>query len=84
MLRGGWVYCDTGEATAGNRRSCGKCGMGDTPEGHDGCLGTLPNVANACCGHGVEAEAYVQFNDGSELRGGEAVLHFENGELNHE
>lgn len=70
---GVWVYCDTGEPTAGNRRDrCGFCGLPSTPDGHDGCLGALPGVVNACCGHGVEAEAYVQFVDG--WLGGAAAL----------
>lgn len=46
--------------------SCGHCGLSRTPEGHDGCIGTLPGVTNACCGHGGTAEgAYVQFSFGS-------------------
>lgn len=49
---GAWRYQDTGEPTAGEHRDCGHCGPPDTPEGHDGCLGTLPGVMNACCGHG--------------------------------
>lgn len=69
-----FVYADTNESTAGNRRHCGHCGASDTPEGHDGCLGTLPGVLNACCGHGQEQEAYVQFTDGKHLEGREALL----------
>jgi len=42
---------------------CGHCGLKRTPEGHDGCIGTLPNVMNACCGHGETEMAYVQFWD---------------------
>lgn len=73
-FHGAWQYCDTGEPTAGNRRSwCGHCGLSDTPEEHDGCLGALPGVMNACCGHGDEEEAYVQFWDGASLHGSEAV-----------
>lgn len=56
-----WRYVDTDEPTVGNRRSCGHCGLPDTPEGHDGCLGTLPGVTNACCGHGEPGEAYMQY-----------------------
>lgn len=41
---------------------CGHCGLKRTPEGYDGCLGTIPGVMNACCGHGDENIAYVQFN----------------------
>lgn len=41
---------------------CGHCGIDRTPEGHDGCIGTLENVMNACCGHGETKHAYIQFN----------------------
>ncbi|NIR52905.1 hypothetical protein GWO43_30255 [candidate division KSB1 bacterium] len=68
-----WVYFDTGEPTEMNPRPCGYCGRPDTPEGHDGCLGTLPGVNNACCGHGNEREAYVQFEDGKRKGGREAL-----------
>jgi hypothetical protein len=71
-IAGQWVYCDTGEPTAGNRRDCGHCRLQDTPEGHDGCLGTLPDVANACCGHGDPDAVYIQFKDGRILRGSAA------------
>lgn len=59
-----WVYTDTKEPTAGNPRSCGKCGEEDTPEGHDACLGIIPGVKNACCGHGENGEAYIDYWDG--------------------
>jgi len=51
--RGQWVYQDTEEPTINNPRPCGACGSPDTLEGHDSCLGVLPGVMNACCGHGV-------------------------------
>lgn len=41
---------------------CNRCGRKRTKEGHDPCLGTLPGVANACCGHG--AEGYINFENG--------------------
>ena len=56
-----WLYKDTMTPTAGNERSCGHCGMENTPEGHDGCLGTLVGAKNACCGHGESDEAYIQY-----------------------
>lgn len=72
-----WRYVDTHARVPENwkGRGCGHCGRAETPEGHDGCLGTLPPpVVNACCGHGNENEAYVQFGDGRPvLRGQEAV-----------
>ncbi len=47
---------------------CGACGIsykqGAEP---DPCLGYLPSVTNACCGHGT-SEAYVSFNNGITLR----------------
>lgn len=75
---GAWYFADTGEPTAPTwtARPCGYCNKPDTPEGHDGCLGTLPEVMNACCGHGVVSEAYVQFDDGKIIRGEKAAQHF--------
>lgn len=35
----------------------------------DACLGLLPGVANACCGHGTRAESYIQFTNGVTVRG---------------
>lgn len=70
---GKWFYSDTGEATIGNIRPCGFCGRKNTFEGHDGCIGTLKNVINACCGHGVIEQAYIQFRNGNELRGSNAI-----------
>ena len=40
---------------------------------HDGCLGTLPGVVNACCGHGTDGEAYVSLDDGRRLAGLDAL-----------
>jgi len=49
-----------GEDGAGVERPCVYCGMMATPDGPDPCLGRLPGVVSACCGHGVE-EPYVLF-----------------------
>lgn len=38
-------------------------------EGHDWCIGTIPGAINACCGHGNLSEAYIQFEDNSEITG---------------
>lgn len=73
-----WRFSDTDEPTAEvqNQRPCGHCGRHDTPEGHDGCLGTLPGVMNACCGHGKNELAYVQYPPGDYIvRGMEATAH---------
>jgi hypothetical protein len=55
------------------KETCGHCGIKRTPEGHDGCIGTLPNIMNACCGHGENKAAYVQFLGKERLEGKEAL-----------
>ena len=72
LVEGEWVYKTDQTPTAGSDRNCGFCQKPRTPEGHDGCAGTLPGVKNACCGHGDPDEAYVQFENGTELRDAEA------------
>lgn len=70
-----FIYSDNKESTINTHkdRPCGNCGQHETKEGHDACLGTLPGLMNACCGHGVESEAYVQLLDGSCIRGEHAI-----------
>lgn len=68
-----WCYADTKESTVNNERPCGKCGMENTIEDHDYCLGTIRSVMNACCGHGNTKEAYVQFNKSTKLSELDAV-----------
>lgn len=75
-INGEWVYMDDWTSCKARRNTCGRCGKPDTPEGHDGCLGNLPGVMNACCGHGVASDAYVQFWDGRILRRREALEYF--------
>jgi len=71
---GEWEFADTGEpAYLDNGRPCGHCGLASTPDGHDGCLGTMPGVRNACCGHGRTDEAYIQYDNNVRL-GGAAAL----------
>jgi hypothetical protein len=50
---GAWIYSDTGEPIS-VERPCVLCGEMPTSEGHDACLGTLPSVTSACCGHGAQ------------------------------
>lgn len=71
---GAFVFDDTGEPTVGSDRSCGHCGKHATAEGHDACIGTLPGVMNACCGHGVVSDTYMQMLDGKHLQGWDAVV----------
>ena len=70
---GEWFYADSNASTAGNERDCGYCGSENSKEGHDGCLGALPGVMNACCGHGITDDAYVQFSPEKCLRGEDAI-----------
>lgn len=75
---GQWVFVDTGLPTVSTwrERTCGACERPNRADGHDACIGVLPHVRNACCGHGSPSEAYVQFDDGSVLRGALALRHF--------
>ena len=73
FVGGVWRFVDTGEVARKGRQECGHCGKYPTIEGHDGCLGTLPGVKNACCGHGQVSNAYVQLWDGNHLGGQDAI-----------
>lgn len=46
-------------------RKCPKCGELSIENDH--CLGHLPGVLNACCGHGVK-DGYIQFENGTVIR----------------
>jgi len=48
-----WVYSDN-KTPISTERPCIRCGMMPTTEGYDACLGYIPGVTSACCGHGVE------------------------------
>jgi len=61
-------------ASGGQKYTCAKCGLKPTPEEHDGCLGTLPgSIMNACCGHGDDRLAYIQYEDSPDVRGVDAI-----------
>ena len=74
-VNGEWIYSDTKGPTVDTwqDRPCGICGKFPTEEGHDACLGTLPGVMNACCGHGDNRDAYVQFLGGFSINGEDAI-----------
>lgn len=55
------------------KEPCNHCGKYKTYEGHDGCIGELNGVANACCGHDNVDIAYVQFYDGFIIWGEDAI-----------
>ena len=48
-----WVYSDT-KASITTKRTCKWCYKAPTKEGYDACLGYIPGVKSACCGHGVK------------------------------
>ena len=66
------MYADTGKPIPGYGdnsipRPCINCGkifegsnMGDV----DPCLGELPGVDAACCGHGGREKSYIRFTNG--------------------
>lgn len=54
-----WHYFDD-KSIFDNSRPCKKCEKMPTKDDHDACLGQLAGVANACCGHGVKGEKYIQ------------------------
>jgi len=73
-------YYTSEDAGSGQHGICIKCKKGPTKEGHDGCIGTLPSptVMNACCGHGRDECAYVQFWDEPRISGAEALKYIDN------
>lgn len=71
--KGEWFYSDTRTPTIGTDRPCGFCNREKTKEDHDGCLGTLPGVENACCGHGQDVDAYIWFENGKRFQGKKAI-----------
>lgn len=70
---GFWVHTGT-DAGRTTPHLCTHCHQPPTSEDHDACLGTLPYpVMNACCGHGQDSDAHVQFCPGL-FRGSMRVL----------
>jgi hypothetical protein len=71
---GEWIYEDSKELAGfdGIVRPCAKCGQlfdGSNIGKPDPCLGNLPGVDNACCGHGVREQAYIRFLSGVTVKG---------------
>lgn len=68
------VWRDNGKPVpiaGGKERPCTFCGLTadrrDGVDGADPCLGILPRVESACCGHGVH-EGWIRFENGPTLR----------------
>jgi len=73
-INGNWVYEDNGAeipSNGGEIRPCKKCGAFFLLDEVDPCLGILPGVDNACCGHGIHLQAYIRFIKNKE--GGEII-----------
>lgn len=69
-----WVYVDNGIPVSNDpNRTCGYCNAPNRADGHDSCLGELPKVRNACCGHGIIEEAYVVLSDSKRYEGRDAI-----------
>lgn len=73
-----WHYFDNNELSGFGgfggklrpcRRKCGKTFEGSNIGEADPCLGELPGVDNACCGHGVRDLAYIRFTNGVVIKG---------------
>jgi hypothetical protein len=62
------------EAGISVERPCVQCRLLAAPDGPDPCLGMVPEVKAACCGHGVE-EPYVLAVHGT-VRGSQALDYF--------
>lgn len=50
-------------------RPCLHCGAVFAAGEPDPCLGWLPGVVSACCGHGVPSQAVIVFANGMAVRG---------------
>ena len=77
-VSGQWVFSDTKEPTitTWKSRNCKSCNKDFGDNDHDPCITDLPGVTNACCGHGEDREAYVQFPDGKTINGNKATDFF--------
>lgn len=68
-----WRYKDNNERVDTNiRRECKRCGVKQKDTlgvENDQCIGTLPGVDNACCGHGVRSQSYIRFTNGVVVTG---------------
>jgi hypothetical protein len=69
-VKNGREYYFEDDLPASVEKPCKRCGKLATKEGHDACLGNLPFVKAACCGHGVKdafglSKPYILFQDGA-------------------
>jgi hypothetical protein len=66
--RGEWRWEDDGQPVSDFPHShrCENCGLLPGPDGEDGCLGHLPGVITACCGHG-KFPGYIVFENRTKI-----------------
>ncbi len=50
-----WRWMDSRESVTAAPRACVLCKVAPGPDGHDPCLGEIPGMTAACCGHGLQA-----------------------------
>ena len=48
-----WFFKNGEKVDFNNPPPCAKCNKHPTKEGYDHCIGYIPNVSSACCGHGT-------------------------------
>lgn len=65
FVKNEWLWADTLELIT-NKRPCVRCGRIPTAEGYDACLGYIPKVVAACCGHGI-FDGHITFENGKRL-----------------
>lgn len=67
-----WFFTDdNGECipASESEKECKHCGKKQSHFRADPCIGKLPGVKNACCGHGNRELSYIQFENGTVIRG---------------
>jgi hypothetical protein len=69
---GGWVYADDGTKISPGAKACPNCKRYPyychaCKDYHDACLGHIEGAKNACCGHGVNGHAYIEWETPREL-----------------
>lgn len=73
VKNGIWVYSDTLQPVT-DTRACNHCSKKPLLNDIDNCVGNLPGISNACCGHGVISESYITLLDGTYIKGVDAKL----------
>jgi hypothetical protein len=64
-----WRWSDNNIPLTEESRACKKCSLypifldADTGQGADACLGVIEGVKAACCGHGIDEDSYIDWED---------------------